>query len=314
MAEDNEARSATFPAPPLGRFYEIGGRRLLVYRAGSGDPSVVILPGAGAVGLDYFNVQQGAAKVVESIVYDRAGTGWSDRVPLPRSSTEVTDELAELLAVVGIDPPYLLVGHSLGGLYARHFATRFPEMVSGLVLLDPAHEDYDAFMPEELRDSKDDRMAQAQAATDQAMALELPEEVLAFYRMLFEAEVTGWPEAVRVPLIDAHVSPEWFKVGFLEATNLDDLYREIREAGPLPDLPMIVLCSMGVDDFRRAVAGGMSEEVFAQEIDGRHRLYEQFASSIPKGECRPVEGVGHVTMHLRRGNLVLAAINDVLRN
>jgi pimeloyl-ACP methyl ester carboxylesterase len=215
--------------------------------------------------------------------------------------------------VAGIDPPFLLVGHSLGGLYARHFATRFPQAVTGLVLLDPAHEDYDAFMPEELQVTKADRLAQAEALTDQAATFELPEEVLGFYRMLFEAEVTGWPEEVRVALVEAHVSPEFFKVGFLEASNTEDLYDEMRKAGALPDVPMIVLCSMGVDDFRRAVSAGTSEEALAQEIEGRRHLYEQFALSVPRGECWPVEGVGHVTMHLRRGDLVLDAINEVMR-
>ena len=82
------------------------------------------------------------------MLYDRAGTGWSDRVELPRSSAEVTDELRNLLRAAGVPAPYLLVGHSLGGLYARHYAQRFPGEVAGLLLLDPAHEDYNAYMPQ----------------------------------------------------------------------------------------------------------------------------------------------------------------------
>ncbi len=82
--------------------------------------------------------------------YDRAGSGWSDPVKLPRTSTQVTDELRELLRVAGVPAPYLLVGHSLGGLYARHYAVRFPDEVAALLLLDPAHEDYNAYMPQEL--------------------------------------------------------------------------------------------------------------------------------------------------------------------
>jgi hypothetical protein len=62
--------------PPLGSFYEVGGRRLLLHRSGRGCPAVVILPGGGTVGLDYLNVQERAAKVTTSVVYDRAGTGF----------------------------------------------------------------------------------------------------------------------------------------------------------------------------------------------------------------------------------------------
>ena len=61
--------------PPLGRYYEVEGRRLLLHRSGSGSPAVVILPGGGTVGLDYLNVQERAAKLTTSVVYDRAGTG-----------------------------------------------------------------------------------------------------------------------------------------------------------------------------------------------------------------------------------------------
>ncbi len=136
--------------PPLGRFCEVGGRRLLMHRSGDGGPSIVFLPGAGTVGLDYFNVQQLGARLATSILYDRAGTGWSERVAMPRTAAQVTDELRELLAAADAPRPYLLVGHSLGGLYARHFAQRFPEEVAGLLLLDPAHEDYDAYMPPRL--------------------------------------------------------------------------------------------------------------------------------------------------------------------
>src|SRR5262245_29276962 len=105
--------------PPLGTYHEVGGRRLLLHRSGGGSPAVVILPGGGAVGLDYLNVQQRAARLATSVLYDRAGTGWSDPVELPRTSAQVTDELRELLGAAGVPAPYLLVGHSLGGLYAR---------------------------------------------------------------------------------------------------------------------------------------------------------------------------------------------------
>src|ERR1700674_5105724 len=98
--------------PPLGRYFDIGARRLLLHRSGSGSPAVVFLPGAGLVGLDYLNVQDRAAALTTSVLYDRAGTGWSDRVELPRTSAEVTDELRGLLRTAHVPVPYLLVGHS----------------------------------------------------------------------------------------------------------------------------------------------------------------------------------------------------------
>jgi pimeloyl-ACP methyl ester carboxylesterase len=149
------AHSTSESTPPLGRYHEVGGRWLLLHRSGNGSPPVVFLPGGGAVGLDYLNVQQQAAKLTTSVLYDRAGTGWSDRVELPRTSAQVTDELRELLLAADVPAPYLLVGHSLGGLYARHYAQRFPDQVAALLLLGPAHEDYSAYMPQPLVDQWD---------------------------------------------------------------------------------------------------------------------------------------------------------------
>lgn len=293
------------PAPPVGEFAEVGGRRLWFRRAGAGAPTVVFLAGAGTVGLDYANVHAGAAELATAVTYDRAGTGWSDRVPMPRSSAEVVDELHELLGVAELDPPYLFVGHSLGGLYARHFAVRFEAEVSGLVLLDPAHEDLVASMPEDLAERRSETF-------EMPIPDELPAELVTFYRGLFQAEVRGWPSEISSPLVDAHLTPDWFKVGFLEASNIEAVYREIRDTGPLPDLPTIILCSTGIDGFRLAVSAGESTELLEAEIAGRVALYEELAASLSDGELRTVEDVGHVTMHLRRPDVVIQAVRDLL--
>jgi pimeloyl-ACP methyl ester carboxylesterase len=298
--------TTTEGAPPLGRYYEVAGRRLLLHRSGSGSPAVVFLSGGGAVGLDYFNVQERAAQLTTSVIYDRAGTGWSDRVELPRSSAEVTDELRELLRTAGVPAPYLLVGHSLGGFYARHYAHRFPGEVAGLVLLDPAHEDYDAYMPEELVE------IWHAWDPDQALPHELPDEVIQFYRGLFGAEMTDWPKEVREPLIERHVSPEWLRVGFQEAKNLGQLNDELRRTGKMPDVPLIILTAMGIDPFKQAVSGGTSEALLREEIEGKRRLYTALAESVSQGENRLVDDVGHVTLHLRRPDAVQQAIQDLL--
>ena len=86
----------------MGRYYEVEGRRLLLHQSGSGSPAVVFLAGGGAVGLDYLNVQRRTADLATSVIYDRAGTGWSERVDLPRLSAEVIEELRALLIVAGV--------------------------------------------------------------------------------------------------------------------------------------------------------------------------------------------------------------------
>jgi pimeloyl-ACP methyl ester carboxylesterase len=300
-----EVRSDTGPAAlPVGRYYQTEGRRLLLHRSGSGSPAVVFLAGGGAVGLDYLNVQQRAAELTTSVIYDRAGTGWSDSVDLPRTLAEVTDELRTLLHVAEVPAPYVMVGHSLGGLYARHYAQRFSGEVSGLVLLDPAHEDYNAHMPKELVDQW------AAWDTSETLPEELPAELVQFYRTLFEQEMTDWPEQVRQVLVERHVSLDWLRAGLQEATNVEQLYDEVRQAGQMPDVQLIILTSMGIDSFKAAVSQGTPESLLREEIEGKRRLYTAWAQSL-QGENRLIEDVGHVTLHFRRPDAVMQAIRDL---
>ncbi len=321
------AKGGTDSTPPLGRYYNVEGRRLFVHQSGSGNPPVVFLAGAGTVGLDYLNVQEGAAELSTSLLYDRAGTGWSDAVKLPRTSPQVTDELRELLNVAGVGAPYVLVGHSLGGLYARHYAQRFPDEVAGLLLLDPAHEDWDAYLPPELAEMRegwsqkqlsrlvDLALAGAiRSALGRAVLLRLPviRHYRELYRDLFTQEMRDWPQEIREVLIERHVSLDWLWVGLQESKNVDQLYDEARHAGPMPEVPLIILCSMGTDGFKDAVSVGESESLLRQEIDGKRLLYNKLAESVPRGEVRLVDS-GHVTMHLRHPEAVIEAIRDLLQ-
>ncbi|GIF67824.1 hypothetical protein Ais01nite_58590 [Asanoa ishikariensis] len=110
---------------------------------GSG-PTVVFLPGAGLVGRDFRAAQRLTAPAV---IYDRAGTGWSEPTALPRSATAVAEELRAALTTAGVTGPVILAGHSLGAFYARRYAQLFPTEVAGLLLIDPGHEDIFDFLP-----------------------------------------------------------------------------------------------------------------------------------------------------------------------
>jgi hypothetical protein len=85
---------------------------------------------------------------------------------------------------------------------------------------------------------------------------------------------------------------------FQEAKNVEQLYDEMRHAGPMPDVPLIVLCSMGTDGFKQAVLVGESEALLREEIEVKRRLYATLAKSVPRGENRLIDA-GQVTMHLR---------------
>jgi hypothetical protein len=123
--------------------------------------------------------------------------------------------------------------------------------------------------------------------------------------------MAGWPAEIRELLIERHVSLEWLWAGVQEAKNANHLYDEVRAARPMPDVPMIILCSMEIDDFRKAVSPGESESSFRKELEGKRRLYAALAASVTRGENRPVEA-RHVTIHLRHPETVVRAIRDLL--
>ena len=93
----------------------------------------------GASSVSWSLVQPGVARVTQACAYDRAGFGWSEAGPLPRTAGRIASELRDLLRHAGVPPPYVLVGHSFGGLVMRLFAARYRTEVAGLILLDSAH-------------------------------------------------------------------------------------------------------------------------------------------------------------------------------
>lgn len=124
--------------PPIGRMIDIGGGvGLHVVEAGSGTPAVIFESGIAGSSLSWTLVQPEVAKFTRTASYDRAGLGWSDPGSEPRSLDRSAGELRALLGAAGIPPPYILVGHSYGGLLMRAFAAMHPAGVVGLVLVDP---------------------------------------------------------------------------------------------------------------------------------------------------------------------------------
>ncbi|MEU9472856.1 alpha/beta hydrolase [Streptomyces avermitilis] len=286
---------------PLGRLYEVGGRQLMLHRTGAGGPAVVFLPGAGQVGLDYLNIHDRAAELTTSVLYDRAGTGWSQGAQLPRTAAEVTGELRDLLRAAGVPAPYLLVGHSLGGAYARHFAQRFPDETAGLLLMDPFHEDLHDRAPRQARE----KLAQLHAQE----VPELTQEQLQQARQQAAPLFAKWPVAVRRPLIEHHVTAAW-KAGLYEDRNLyDEVSGELRHASDLPDVPLIVLTALGHD---AAQAHLWPEGVLREINDAKTTLHTQLASSVPRGEHRVLENAGHGWLHEERQDAVFQAIADLL--
>ncbi|MEU5952023.1 alpha/beta hydrolase [Streptomyces sp. NPDC047525] len=296
----NYSTSPARHAPPVGGFQEIDGRRVFVHRAGSGGPAVVFLPGAGAVGLDYFGVQQGVSQFTTAVTYDRGGTGYSDPLPLPRTAAAVAAELRELLRAQNIPAPYVLVPHSLGGFYAHRFAQLYPQDVAGLVWLDAFHRDWDDFMPAEASLAAVERMAPDQEQLD---------EMLPALRATYAELRADYPQDIGQALTEAKVSDAWIRVGIAERTQLAGLAAELRAGPNVPDVPVVALTVVGTDPAQQALT---SERTLREMHDGHTRMDAALVSSVSYGEQRVLSDTVHHRLCFDRPDAVVQAIRDVI--
>lgn len=126
--------------PPPGRLVDVGGYRLHIQCVGTGSPTVVLDAGLGDSSLHWSLVQAEIGQTAQVCAYDRAGLGWSDSGPQPRTPGRIASDLRTLLTNAGIPGPYVLVGHSAGGKNVRMFAIKDPDQVAGMVLVDATGE------------------------------------------------------------------------------------------------------------------------------------------------------------------------------
>jgi pimeloyl-ACP methyl ester carboxylesterase len=135
------ARDASQLPPRVGQAVDIGGRTLNLYCSGNGTPTVILETGGNSPGYSLLTQQSEMAMFTRACWYDRAGVGWSDPPPSPRTSASVASDLHEMLKRAGVLPPYVMVGGSVGGEYVRIYTARYPTDVAGLVLVDSASPD-----------------------------------------------------------------------------------------------------------------------------------------------------------------------------
>lgn len=138
QTERTAADLAAFPPP--GRMIAVNGANLHLYCMGSGSPTLVLEAGLGENVLSWYPVHAKLAQTMRVCAYDRPGLGWSDPIDAAIQPEEVAENLHALLHNAGIAPPFVLVGHSRGGIYVRAFYQRFPEQTQGIVLVDSTHE------------------------------------------------------------------------------------------------------------------------------------------------------------------------------
>lgn len=230
--------------PPPGQMIDIGGHRLHLYCLGIGSPTVLLEATAPGWSLYWSNVQPQLARTTRVCAYDRAGLGWSERGPLPRTGLRMAKELHRLLERAGIRGPYILVGHSLGGLVARLYQHDYPQDVVGMVLVDAGHE-------LEMRQAEFRLFANAGKSmlpAIRALTMVGITRLMASYDrlppLLMEQEEKVSAELR--PMLRAG----WLRTGYYstltnESDGLIETLEQVRRSGSLGNLPLVVITATG---------------------------------------------------------------------
>jgi pimeloyl-ACP methyl ester carboxylesterase len=256
-------------------FFSIGDRRLYAEVEGQGSPTVIIEVGStmpGTADPGWLSIRAALAQETRVFTYDRANLGKSDPVGLPRSLNEFTADLRAVLNAVRIEPPYLLVGCSFGGMIVTHFASLYPAEICGLVLLDPPHPEINL----------------------RTLAL-LPPEVPGEPRSLTEFRKLAWQEQY-APL----------ETNEIESLDFPTSIRQAQATWNLGDIPL-ALFTAGINEYGE----GFPAELAAAYEQTWWELNRATAMLTTKYEHILVEDSDHI-IHEHRPDLVMAAIRRLI--
>ena len=298
-------RSDARRLPQIGRAVDIGGRSLNIYCSGQGSPAVIFDSGAGEPGYTWSNIQPEIATFTRACWFDRAGYGWSDTGPFPRTSEAMSTDLHELLQRAGVPAPYVLVGHSLGGLNARVYNGMYPTDVAGMVLVDAAHEDEPRRAPKFMLG----RTAPRYLWHPIWIAAQTARIVGLIRLMLRRVDVPADPRArTREEIVRAlQLQPNM--VATLADASTPESYAQAERAGDFGDRPLIVLTRGKLTTAPNP--SEMDRQFAAYEQVWIHEIQPKLARLSTRGRQIIVETSGH---HIpdEAPSQVIAAVRSVV--
>lgn len=274
------------------------GRKLNLYCTGKGSPTVVFDSGVTGETVGWALVQPAIAAHTRACSYDRAGTGFSDPGTRTGTSENIVDDLHRLLNAAAIAPPYILVGHSYGGMNVRLYKDHYPSEVVGMVLVDPSHEDWVERVwklsalqrPHEKRFTDFEPMWQGERECVRAATVGFIEGSELYEKCISEPD-PHFSEAINAAYLKTHLSLGYQQAGLTEDENLhfasSDQVREARMW--YGDMPLIVL------------AAGDRPGLRAGESQAHHdavnrlwfTLFDELAALSSRGVNRVVPNTGH---------------------
>lgn len=309
--ESIASRQAARRYRPPGQLVDVGGYRLHLHCSGQGSPTVVLDAGLGMPSASWVLVQPVVAQWTRVCAYDRAGYGFSDPGPTPRTSQRIVEELHTLLDRAGERAPYVLAGHSFGGFTMRLFARRFPEQVTGLVLIDASHEDLMTRLPEAGGQTPQQRRRQMQREIDLGLV------GLRFGLLRLVPTLAGWdttditlrrlpPQAVQ-QMLALFLTPKAIRSAGDEMDAFAESADQLRASGKLGALPVVVLTADG----RTGEQAGQTAEQAEHRRIWRQELQPELARLSSRGKQIMVANTDHM-IPLEQPEAVIAALRDLI--
>jgi pimeloyl-ACP methyl ester carboxylesterase len=275
--------------PPPGEMVDVGTHSLHIDCVGRGSPTVILESGLGTMSADWANVQPEVSKTTRVCAYDRAGTGWSEPGSEPRDPRQIAHELHALLGNAGIDGPYVLVGQSFGGLYARMYASRYPNEVQGMVLVDASHPGMWSRLPPEL-------VATLKPPAWQAGAVTFLTRLGVFRLTGGDMAGCGLP-ARQCEEEQAYLLSTRHAVTWGQEMYAPDRDAQVRATGDLGDKPLVVLSA---GDHSRDFAAGVSPGARTRFERAWRELQGELAALSTDSAHPVVERAGHSTLQTDR--------------
>jgi pimeloyl-ACP methyl ester carboxylesterase len=275
--------------PPPGDMVEVQGHRLHLYCLGQGAPTVVLEAGLSQASLAWTLVQPELARFTRVCAYDRAGNGWSDPGPTPRTPRLIVNELHILLHKSGNPGPFVLVGHSIGGMYTRVYASTYPKEVAGMVLVDSLPEQPLRWTPRGIVWEQDfqqlDLWAYSQPLQARLGLMRLRGMPAGLIRVL--------PPTVLAPATALGLRSHAYDYNLNEGAVIKETVEQVRAIRPLGDIPVFVLLAPNKLPTNRETWQARLSQL------SRHVSYLL------------VEGSGHF-IHLARPQIVVDAIRQTV--
>jgi pimeloyl-ACP methyl ester carboxylesterase len=301
------------PAPP-GVLVDIGGQRLHLDCAGAGSPTVLLENGTGDYSMIWGLVQPGVSRFTRVCSYDRGGYAWSEPGSRPRTFAQLALELRTALRVRNIEPPYILVGQSYGGLVVRGFAAMYRAEVKGMVLVDAVHEDQRVVyggQPHRLRDGARGRPAPTpRIALDTAMLRAVHDSAARPVAGPLEPPLDRLPPAAQALWRWADAQPLTALVQQAETDwSPEELAKmhesRIADRATLADLPLAVLARAD-----GGYARGMS--IPTDSLEKERRFFQaDLAALSRRGTLTYAPRSGH-NIHLEDPDLVVRSIHSIV--